>query len=102
MYTIIRGTTPTIVYTFDTVSVLDISVAYLTISNKCNVCIEKSISEAIIGDNSVSWVLTQEETLGMDADTMTAMVNWKLIDGTRGVSPKVQFVVAKNSKEEVI
>lgn len=99
MARIIRGTTPTLKYIFKSVQVSDISTAYLTIKAKTN--IEKTLEEATVGTNYISWTLTQAETLSF-GDSITAMVNWKLNDGTRGASAKKTIIIEDNLKVVVI
>lgn len=101
MAKIIRGTTPTLKYTFSTISVADITAAYLTIKQAGEVIIEKNISTATIGDFDISWTLTQAETL-MLVDNITVMCNWLLSDGTRGATARTKIAIEVNDKEEVI
>ena len=103
MAEIIKGTTPTIVYTFSTVRVSDISVAYLTIKQDGTTKLERDLTTATVGENSLSWTLTQAETLALAVDdTINLMLNWKLADGTRGASRKGSFNIGDNYKDEVI
>ena len=46
--------------------------------------------------------LTQEETLGLAADMIYFMCNWKKADGTRGASEEMGVLVTTNQKNEVI
>lgn len=98
---IIRGTTPTIIYKFHTVSPSDISTAYLTASDGREILLEKTLSEAVVGEDSLSWTLTQQETLELPA-YIKMMCNWKKADGTRGASKEMGVSVVKNHKEVVI
>lgn len=102
MVTVIRGTTPTIRYTFSTINVSDITAAYMTIMMGTSVLMEKDLTQAVVDENSISWTLTQEESLSMTENKVTAMLNWKLADGTRGASARTALFVEKNDKEEVI
>ncbi|MBR3280156.1 MAG: hypothetical protein IKG01_14825 [Lachnospiraceae bacterium] len=100
MDNIIRGTTPTLKYTFRTVDPTTFSVAYLTVTNGRQT-IEKDLSSATIEENAISWKFSQEETLSL-GDRITAMLNWKLPDGTRGASHKANLLTEHNLKEVVI
>lgn len=101
MAEIIRGTTPTIKYTFNTVDVDDITKAVLTIK-KCNaIVIERDLTTGTKGDNDITWTFTQEETLSIDGNA-EAMLNWVTADGTRGASRKVQITFKDNHKEVVM
>ena len=104
MVKIIRGTTPTIEYKFRVVNVSDISVAVLTFKQGGNVVIEKDLETATIGENSLSWRISQEESLLLEpgAKKITIMLNWKLQDGTRGASNEEEALAADNHKNEVI
>lgn len=103
MQEIIIGTTPTIVYNFQTVSVSDISTAILTIKYKGNIVIEKELLDAEVGTASLSWTLTQSDTLSFSAGQRAKMMlNFKLVDGTRGASDEMELVFKTNHITEVI
>ena len=102
MTKIIIGTTPTITYRFKIVNVADITVAILTIKERGVNIIELNLSDATIGEDSLSWTLTQEETLLIGARTATMMLNWKTEDGTRGASEQVFVTGGDNHIREVI
>ena len=102
MTKIIIGTTPTITYRFKVVDVADITVAILTIKERGTNIIELNLSDATIGEDSLSWTLTQEETLQFAGKTCTMMLNWKTEDGTRGASEEVFIQGAPNHIREVI
>ena len=96
MNNIIRGTTPTIKYTFNDIDVSNITAAYLTIKAKTD--IEKDLATASVETDSISWKLTQAETLAF-GDSISIMLNWILQDGTRGASKKEIILVEDNYKE---
>jgi len=102
MTKIIIGTTPTITYKFKVVDVADITVAILTIKERGVNIIELNLSDATVGEDSLSWTLTQEETLLIGARTATMMLNWKTEDGTRGASEQVFVTGGDNHIREVI
>ena len=102
MTKIIIGTTPTITYKFKVVNVSEITVAILTIKERGVNIIELNLSDATIGEDSLSWTLTQEETLQLAGKTATMMLNWKTEDGTRGASEEVFIQGAPNHIREVI
>lgn len=102
MTKIIIGTTPTITYKFKVVDVSEITVAILTIKERGVNIIELNLSDATIGEDSLSWTLTQEETLLIGARTATMMLNWKTEDGTRGASEQVFVTGGDNHIREVI
>ena len=102
MTKIIIGTTPTITYKFKVVDVSEITVAILTIKERGVNIIELNLSDATIGEDSLSWTLTQEETLLIGTKTATMMLNWKTEDGTRGASEQVFVTGGDNHIREVI
>ena len=103
MVSIIRGTTPTIKYTFETVNVADITVAYLTAEQDGSKIIEKQKSAGTVGDKYIAWTLTQEETLLFAAESVAYfMCNWRKADGTRGASKAMSVMIVENQKAVVI
>ena len=102
MTKIIIGTTPTITYKFKVVDVSEITKAILTIKERGVIIIELNLSDATIGEDSLSWTLTQEETLLIGTRTATMMLNWKTEDGTRGASEQVFVTGGDNHIREVI
>lgn len=102
MTKIIIGTTPTITYTFKVVPVNSIVKAVLTIKERGVNIIEKDLSDATVGEDTLSWTLTQEETLQLGTKTATMMLNWKTEDGTRGASEEVFIQGSPNHIREVI
>lgn len=103
MIRIIRGTTPTITYTFKTITTSEITAAYLTIKQRDTVVVEKDIASAAIGNKDISWTLTQADTLLLATHTDAGiMINWKLVDGTRGASEEKRITPVDNHLIEVI
>lgn len=102
MASIIKGTTPTIKVEFKVVSVSEINTAILTFKQNNSIIIEKDLAAAEVGQDSISWTLSQEETLIPRVGESVAMVNWLTNDGTRGASKKNMFFIEGNHIEEVI
>lgn len=102
MAQIIRGTTPTIQFTFNNVPVANISEAVLTVKQSCTVIIEKDITEATAGTKTLSWTLTQEESLSLANGVCKVQCNWLLADGTRGASKIYNVEITPNQIHEVI
>ena len=100
MAVIVKGTTPTITYTFETVQLSDIHEAILSIKGRAGT-LAKDISTAEAGTKSLSWTLTQEETLAM-SNYVSMMLNFVLNDGTRGASAQSKILVESNHINEVI
>lgn len=99
---IIRGTTPTIEFTFKEVAVENISTAILSFKQNGTVLIEKDLDDATAGAKSLSWILTQEECLTMNYGKATVMLNWLLADHTRGASNEYIIEIVANHINEVI
>ena len=102
MHTIVVGTTPTIQFKFKTISPSDIAQAKLTIKGKNTILLSKFLSEATIGEDNISWKLSQAETLALGVGTRTMMLNWLTADGTRGVSKETIVNATNNHIPEVM
>lgn len=100
---IIRGTTPTIQFTYNDITVSDITVAILSMKQKKQTVIEKDLTEATVGQKSLSWTLTQEETLSLTpGQDVTIVCDWKLASGVRGRSKTFTTPAGEPGKDEVI
>ena len=100
---IVKGTTPTITVRFPTVDVGMIEVAYLVVKDNNNAIIEKGIGEADVGEQSIMWKLSQNETLKLNVGRkVTIYFDWRLQDGTRGRSKQAEALVVETGKNEVI
>lgn len=101
---IIRGTTPTITFTFSEILTSDLNKAILTISQLDRIIIERDLTTAVIEENTVSWKLSQEETLllSVSKGATEIICDWLLNDGTRGRSVIRKEGVEPTGKNEVI
>lgn len=100
---IARGTTPTIEFTFSSISPTDINTAYLTIKQNKILKIEKNINEANIGDANISWNLTQEETLKLNEKHLCEIqIRYTLKNGIASISKVYEVETYKILKEGVI
>lgn len=81
---IIRGTTPTIRYTFRVVDPSKIEVAYLTMK-QCGggIVVERDISTMATGTGYVEWQLTQAETLRLISNNapVDIQMRYRTVDG---------------------
>lgn len=102
MTNIIIGTTPTITYKFSIVSPADFRTAILTI--KCNgqLILEKNLADASVGEDTLSWTLTQQETLDIGTRSCKMMLNWITHSGKRGASEETAIMGISNHVREVI
>lgn len=102
MANVIRGTTPTIIYTFETVDVAHIAKAFLTVKANGSIIIEKDINDAVAGEKTLSFELSQADTLKMLFPECKVMLNWVLDDGTRGAGEEITLHVYDNHINDVI
>ena len=102
MTTIVIGTTPTIIYKFSVISTDDLIQAKMTIKGKNTILLSKFLPEATIGEDNISWKLSQAETLTLGVGTRTMMLNWLTADGTRGVSKETIVNATNNHIPEVM
>ena len=106
MAVLISGTTPTISIKFKTIPVGVIAVAYLVFKVGSRNIFEKSLSEAVVTEEEISWTLSQEESLEIGKLCRSAKVDvvcdWRTTDGTRGRSVVVPFVIERSGKDVVI
>lgn len=103
MIEITRGTTPTVIFSFDDVRTSDITAAYMTIRQESNqaVVVKREIEDAVIDEGTVSFKLTQSDTLAVEGKA-EILLNWKTADSTRGVSKKIRAEFKKNHIDKVI
>ena len=104
MAEIINATTPTIEFSFSTVNVQTIAVANMYIKNLSGtILIEKDLSTAVVGQKSLSWKLSQVESLTLPIGSeISVVLDWRIADGTRGRSKVGRYIVAAPGKGEVI
>lgn len=99
---IVRGTTPTIEFTFTQIDPSDITVAYLALKQNSQTVVEKSITDATVTSESVMFTLAQEDTLKLTRDSGVITLDWKTANGVRGRSNALEFKVEDPAKNEVI
>lgn len=102
MVQIIIGTTPTITYKFKIVSPTELEKAILTIKIAGQVILEKTLADASVGEDTLSWTLTQEETLSIGTRSGKMMLNWLTHSGKRGASEITTIRGDTNHIPEVI
>lgn len=103
----VRGTTPTYIFTFP--EDIDLSVAeavYVTFANKqYQTLLEKTGDELEISGNTVSVFLDQEETLTLQRNEVYIQINWTYNDDgviKRACSEILRDEVGRNLINEVI
>lgn len=102
MLNFIIGTTPTITYKFKIVSPSDFRDCILTIKYNGQLILEKNLADASVGEGTLSWTLTQEETLALGTRTAKMMINWITYTGKRGASEETVIQGVSNHVREVI
>lgn len=97
---LIRGTTPSLKFTYSDIDIGSINVAYLTIRQLGSNIIEKELSEATVGSDYLLWKLTQEETLLIRANTkLEVQCRLKLNDDTAIASKVYELDAIKVLKD---
>lgn len=100
---IIRGTTPTLIFCFDTIRAENLATAILLIKQKNRTVIEKELNDGTVSDGQISFTLTQEETLRLSMDFSAQIcLDWKTTGGVRGRSNIYDCTVRPAGKDEVI
>ena len=102
MQEIVSGTTPTITYTFSQVRPSDIESAVLTAKRRGVIVLAKDLEAATVTEESISWTLTQAETLALGIGSVEIMLNWLDANGKRGVGKTVTVSVTPNHIREVM
>lgn len=103
MVRIMRGTTPTIEFTFDDVDPEQITQAVLTIEQLDNqaVVVSRTLAEINVVDGKIPVTLTQEDTLSVIGEA-EILLNWKTADGSRGTSEELVVKFKRNHIDKVI
>lgn len=100
---IIRGTTPTITFTFNDMDPYDITKAVLAIKQSDVTVIEKTDGMTKTA-NTISWTLTQTETLSLSTSNNRALIvcDWLTTGGVRGRSVEQYVSVGEPAKNAEI
>ena len=101
MAEVIRGTTPTIIYKFSTITPSDLRTAIMTVKKGGEIKIERDLSTGVVEEDQIYWTLSQEETL-LVIGSAEVMINWVTISGVRGASNKTPVIFEGNHIMEVI
>ena len=104
MDTIFRGTTPEIIFTFKTVEVGDIDWANLIIKQWDETKVTQALSAATVDsvNNTLSFTLTQANSLALASDKQAVVyLDW-MIDSVRGTAKPKCFDVRNSGKNEVV
>ena len=104
---IIKGTTPTLRWTFDVVDPATITTAYLTFKQGCGpdvekweTVLEKDISGMTRGESYVDWDLTQEDTMVLRTrQPVDIQMNYKTSAGKRYATAHVRETIGINNKD---
>lgn len=99
---IIRGTTPTLIFKFREIEPTDISQCFLMIKQNGKTVVEKTISDATVTTESLSFTLSQEDTFALATQNPTKVVlDWKTTGGVRGRSAMYECTIRPEGKGNV-
>lgn len=100
---IVRGTTPTIEYSFSTIEIAEIGKAVLTIKQLDEIVIERDLESSEVIDDKLTWSLTQEESLRLHPKVQaTLYLDYVLANGRRASAKTKVIEVANTGQNEVI
>ena len=100
---IIRYTTPTIKFVFNTLDVGEIEDARLVVKQQKKAVINLDFTEATTGEGFISWLLPQEETAKLkEFENAEIYCDWKTSSGTRGRSKMTACTVEPTGYEDVM
>lgn len=103
MAQIIRGTTPTLEFTFSDITVGNITTALLVAKQDSAAVFEKDLTAATVGEHSISWTLTQTDTFKFKSARAAEIVcDWKTDSGVRGRSNILKVDIGEPGKNEEI
>lgn len=108
MSSIYRGTTPTYTLTFsdDNLDFAEANEIVVCIGNKSKTCLlELSGADLTVEEKTISFSLSQEQTLALPNTDLLVQVNWTYLSGAevkRAASNQVTINFMKNLKEEVM
>lgn len=103
MVEIVRGTTPTLVFTLpDTVSTDDMAAIALDIVQKEKRLTRSDVSDFVLTEHGIQITLTQEETLKFYAGKAAMMLNWLYTNGARAASTDIDVTFLRNLHSEVM
>lgn len=101
MQTIRRGTTPTIHFT-TTITQTDVSAIYLTFVQAGNIVLEKTIADVLWDATGLYVVLSQAETLSLNAGMASVQIRAKLNNSEATATQVLQLYVDTVLKDGVI
>lgn len=97
-----RGETINTVITGFPIPVSEIKSLYITFKKSREIVLEKTLDDCTISGESVSFRLSQEESLKLDQGTITRSAILISKDGARFESDSSPFVCRETSKDEVL
>ena len=81
-----RGTTPTVTWTFKSISTADLAVCVMTLKT-VGLTIEKTLDQArVVNTGNLEWSFTQEETLKFGEDPIDLQIRYRTADGRAFIS----------------
>ena len=101
MVEIVRGTTPTLVFTFPAGTLLGVQDIVLSISQVTRRQTKSGLREAIDG-NTLTVTLTQQDTLFFAEGVAEMQLNWIYTNGHRAASVVITCTYSRNLHAEVM
>lgn len=101
----IKGTTPMLQFNlpFETSNVTAAEIILQYVDNAKEVNIERTLEECTVGENSITAILTQEETLALPAPAIAhTQIRVQTVDGLVLASPIFTVTVKRLLKEAVL
>lgn len=99
---LVKGTTPTIQYTFSDIDPVDITDGYLVVKQGRTNVIEIPLSDAVRDTDTISFTLTQEQSLQLTAGLKALILFDWVIGSTRGQAKLLEAYVGIEGMDEVI
>lgn len=97
----VRATTPTYVLTFTDIDLMEAEAVYVTIRQGAK-SVTKTGTDLEVGADTITFMLTQEDTLTLEAGSAELQVNLLYPGGVRASSNIVGISVSRNLYPRVI
>lgn len=100
---IVRWTTPIIVYKPSQAEIADIEEIFVVLKQKGIVKLKKGIEDASIDEEGFTWQFSQEETGTLqDGTLIKAQIDYKTVSGQRYTTNPVSLEPTESAVDEVI
>ena len=99
---IVKGTTPTILYTFSKIDPLTITDGRFVMKQGCATVVEIPFSDATVDAEGVSFTLTQEQSLKLRSGCKAKLMFDYTMGSTRAQSTVAEAYIGEEGVDEVI